>query len=102
MTENGEAILTLWKPPSGYHIPSASSVYCSKLYVPGASKGLIPMYILPNVKTLLNLSVQKYFDALLYMLSNGWRSNKCGKKLGRSSENSDVKFLCSTCTTLAS
>lgn len=57
--------LTFQNPPLGYQIPSASSVYCNKLYVPGASNGLIPMYILPNVNTLLNLSVQKYFDALL-------------------------------------
>lgn len=44
-------------------MPSASSVYCSRLYVPGASNGLMPIYMLANVKTLRNLSVQKYLLA---------------------------------------
>jgi len=38
-------------------MPSANSVYCNRLYVPGASNGLMPMYILANVNTLLNRSV---------------------------------------------
>ena len=58
------ASITVWKPPLGYQIPSANSVYWSKEYVPGASKGDIPIYMLPKVKTRRRRSVQKYFDAL--------------------------------------
>lgn len=81
--------VTLWKPPIGYQIPSASSVYCNKLYVPGASNGLIPMYILANVKTLLSLSVQKYLLARYQMLSNGCSSIKCSKKSKRAMLSSE-------------
>ena len=87
------AAMTEWNPPTGYQMPSASSVYCSSEYVPGASKGLIPIYILPKVKTLLSLSVQKYLEALEYMLSNGCSSNRCFKKLHLARLNMLVKFL---------
>lgn len=56
----------------GYQIPSANSVYWSKLYVPGASNGLMPMYMLAKVKTLLSLSVLKYMLVRPHTLSNGW------------------------------
>src|SRR5579885_1494144 len=36
---------TRYMPPLGNHTPSASSVYCSKEYVAGASYGLSPRYM---------------------------------------------------------
>lgn len=47
---------TVLNPPTGYHIPSVISVYCSREYVAGASNGLIPRYILANVNAWRSLS----------------------------------------------
>lgn len=62
----------------------------------------MPMYMLPNVNTLLILSVQKYLLALEYILSKGCSAIKCFKKLGLHMLNNDVKFFLSTCVTLSS
>jgi hypothetical protein len=74
-------------------------VYCSSEYVPGASNGLIPIYMLPNVNTRLNLSVQKYLLALVQIDSNGCNASKCCKKLHLNILANVSKFRNSTCET---
>ena len=69
---------------------------------PGASNGDMPIYMLPNVNTLRNRSVQKYLEALLYIDSNGCNESTWRKKPALNKLKYDGKFARSTCATLNS
>jgi hypothetical protein len=70
--------------------------------VPGASNGLIPIYMLPKVNTRLKRSVQKYLLARVQIDSNGCSDSKCCKNDQRSILASVSKFRSRTCDTLNS